>query len=93
VVAWAALAAVSDHCAYASVAENSIYGAERALGLGVGRRLLTELVERDERAGISPVQTGIFPENPPAWSCTAAAVSQSWACASESASSTAAGGR
>ena len=62
-VAWAALAPVSDRCAYAGVAENSIYVAERAQGLGVGRRLLTELVERAERAGIWTVQTGIFPEN------------------------------
>jgi L-amino acid N-acyltransferase YncA len=63
VVAWAALAPVSDRCAYAGVAENSIYVAERARGLGVGRRLLTQLVERAERAGIWTVQTGIFPEN------------------------------
>jgi L-amino acid N-acyltransferase YncA len=63
VVAWAALAPVSDRCAYAGVAENSIYVAERARGLGVGRRLLTELVERAEQAGIWTVQTGIFPEN------------------------------
>jgi L-amino acid N-acyltransferase YncA len=63
VVAWAALAPVSDRCVYAGVAENSIYVARRARGLGVGRRLLTELVERAERAGIWTVQTGIFPEN------------------------------
>jgi L-amino acid N-acyltransferase YncA len=63
VVAWAALAPVSDRCAYAGVAENSIYVAEGARGLGVGRRLLVELVERAEQAGIWTVQTGIFPEN------------------------------
>jgi L-amino acid N-acyltransferase YncA len=63
VVAWAALAPVSDRCAYAGVAENSIYVAERTRGLGVGRRLLTGLVERAERAGIWTVQTGVFPEN------------------------------
>jgi L-amino acid N-acyltransferase YncA/protein-tyrosine-phosphatase/DNA-binding transcriptional ArsR family regulator len=63
VVAWAALAPVSDRCAYAGVAEGSIYVAERARGLGVGRRLLTALVERAEEAGIWTVQTGIFPEN------------------------------
>ena len=63
VVAWAALAPVSDRCAYAGVAENSIYVAERARGLGVGRRLLTTLLERAEQAGIWTVQTGIFPEN------------------------------
>jgi L-amino acid N-acyltransferase YncA len=63
VLAWAALAPVSDRCAYAGVAENSIYVAEGARGLGVGRRLLVELVEGAERAGIWTVQTGIFPEN------------------------------
>ncbi|HEX8862628.1 MAG TPA: GNAT family N-acetyltransferase [Actinomycetes bacterium] len=63
VIAWAALAPVSDRCAYAGVAENSVYVAERARGLGVGRRLLTELVEGAERAGIWTVQTGVFPEN------------------------------
>ena len=63
VVAWAALAPVSDRCVYAGVAEDSIYVAERARGLGVGRRLLTALVERAEEAGIWTVQTGIFPEN------------------------------
>jgi L-amino acid N-acyltransferase YncA len=63
VVAWAALAPVSDRCVYAGVAENSIYVAERARRLGVGRRLLTALVEGAEQDGIWTIQTGIFPEN------------------------------
>jgi L-amino acid N-acyltransferase YncA len=63
ILAWAALAPVSDRCAYAGVAENSIYVADAARGLGVGRRLLTAIVEGAERAGIWTVQTGIFPEN------------------------------
>jgi L-amino acid N-acyltransferase YncA len=63
VVAWAALAPVSDRCVYAGVAENSIYVAEAARGMGVGRWLLTALLEGSERAGIWTVQTGIFPEN------------------------------
>jgi L-amino acid N-acyltransferase YncA len=63
ILAWAALAPVSDRCAYAGVAENGIYVADAARGLGVGRRLLTALVEGAERAGIWTVQTGIFPEN------------------------------
>jgi L-amino acid N-acyltransferase YncA len=63
VVAWAALAPVSDRCVYAGVAEDSIYVAEAARGRGVGRRLLTALLEGAEEAGIWTVQTGIFPEN------------------------------
>jgi phosphinothricin acetyltransferase len=63
VVAWAALAPVSDRCVYAGVAENSIYVAEAARGRGAGRRLLTALLAGAEQAGIWTVQTGIFPEN------------------------------
>jgi phosphinothricin acetyltransferase len=63
VVAWAALAPVSDRCVYAGVAENSIYVSEAARGRGVGRRLLSALLQGAEQAGIWTVQTGIFPEN------------------------------
>ena len=63
VLAWAALAPVSDRCAYAGVAEDSIYVAPDTQGRGVGRLLLGALVASAERAGIWTVQTGIFPEN------------------------------
>jgi L-amino acid N-acyltransferase YncA len=63
VLAWAALAPVSDRCAYAGVAEDSIYVAPDAQGRGVGRRLLGALVSGAEQAGIWTVQTGIFPQN------------------------------
>jgi L-amino acid N-acyltransferase YncA len=63
VLAWAALAPVSDRCAYAGVAEDSIYVAPGAQGRGVGRRLLAALVASAEEGGIWTVQTGIFPEN------------------------------
>jgi L-amino acid N-acyltransferase YncA len=63
VLAWAALAPVSDRCAYAGAAEDSIYVAPDAQGRGVGRLLLGALVASAERAGIWTVQTGIFPEN------------------------------
>ena len=65
VVGWAALAPVSDRCAYAGVAEDSIYVALDAQGRGVGRALLIAVVASAERAGIWTVQTGIFPENQP----------------------------
>jgi L-amino acid N-acyltransferase YncA len=54
---------VSDRCAYAGVAEDSIYVAAEAQGRGVGRLLLGALVSGAEQAGIWTVQTGIFPEN------------------------------
>ena len=63
VVGWAALAPVSERCAYAGVAEASVYVAATAAGRGVGRALLVRLVEGAEAAGIWTVQAGIFPEN------------------------------
>jgi L-amino acid N-acyltransferase YncA len=63
VVGWAALSPVSDRCAYAGVAEASVYVAAAATGRGVGRALLERLVAGAEAAGIWTVQAGIFPEN------------------------------
>ena len=63
VLGWAAVGPVSDRCAYGGVVEDSIYLTEQARGRGIGRALLTALVESTERAGIWTVQTGIFPEN------------------------------
>jgi phosphinothricin acetyltransferase len=57
VVGWTALAPVSDRCAYAGVAEDSIYVAPDGQGRAV--------VASAERGGIWTVQTGIFPENQP----------------------------
>ncbi|HEX5879171.1 MAG TPA: GNAT family N-acetyltransferase [Actinomycetota bacterium] len=63
VVGWAALSPVSERCAYAGVAEASVYVAADAAGHGVGRALLERLVAGAEAAGIWTVQAGIFPEN------------------------------
>jgi L-amino acid N-acyltransferase YncA len=63
VVGWATLAPVSERCAYAGVAEASVYVAAAAAGQGVGRALLERLVVGAEAAGIWTVQAGIFPEN------------------------------
>lgn len=63
VVGWAALSPVSDRCAYAGVAENSVYIDPGHQGRGVGRALLTALVGEAEADGIWTIQTGIFPEN------------------------------
>jgi L-amino acid N-acyltransferase YncA len=63
VVGWAALSRVSERCVYAGVAEVSVYVGSTARGRGVGRRLLTKLIARAERAGIWTLQAGVFPEN------------------------------
>lgn len=64
-VGWAALSPVSDRCAYAGVAEASIYVATDARGQGVGSALMTALLEASEAAGIWTVQAGILPMNEP----------------------------
>jgi L-amino acid N-acyltransferase YncA len=63
VVGWAALSPYSDRECYRGVAEESIYIAERARGLGLGRRLLGALIASAEAAGIWTLQAGILPEN------------------------------
>jgi L-amino acid N-acyltransferase YncA len=63
VLGWAALSKVSGRCVYAGVADESIYVAAAARGLGVGRTLLARLCEEADRAGLWTLQAGIFPEN------------------------------
>ena len=63
VMGWVALAPVSRRPVYRGVAEVSVYVAEEARGKGIGRALLSGIVESSERAGIWTLQTGIFPEN------------------------------
>jgi L-amino acid N-acyltransferase YncA len=63
VVGWAALSPVSDRCAYAGVAEVSVYVAQHARGEHVGRKLLETVTASADSAGIWTIQTGIFPEN------------------------------
>jgi L-amino acid N-acyltransferase YncA len=63
VVGWAALSPASKRRCYSGVAENSVYVAREARGVGVGRLLLEALIEGAEAAGIWTIQTSIFPEN------------------------------
>jgi phosphinothricin acetyltransferase len=63
VAGWAVLSGVSDRCAYAGVAEVSVYVAADTRGHGVGRELLRALIAASEAAGIWTLQAGIFPEN------------------------------
>jgi len=62
---WAALSAVSTRDVYRGVAENSVYVAADAQGLGLGRRLLEMLISESEANGVWMLQTSIFPENVP----------------------------
>jgi len=63
VLGWAALSPVSTRRVYAGVAEVSVYVASSSRGTGVGRSLLTALVESAEHNGVWTLQAGIFPEN------------------------------
>jgi phosphinothricin acetyltransferase len=63
VAGWAALSPVSKRPVYSGVAEVSIYIAEAARGMGIGRALLLELVRLSEQAGLWTLQASIFAEN------------------------------
>ena len=63
ITGWAALSAVSGRCVYGGVAEVSVYVAENARGLGIGKSLMQELIVQSEDAGLWTLQSGIFPEN------------------------------
>jgi phosphinothricin acetyltransferase len=63
VVGWAALSSYSSRCCYRGVGEVSVYVGEAARGVGVGRLLLEQLVERSEQEGYWTLTAGVFPEN------------------------------
>ena len=63
ILGWAALSPVSSRRVYAGVAEVSVYIATAAQGKGIGRALLSALIESAEAQGIWTLQAGIFPEN------------------------------
>lgn len=63
IVGWAALSPVSSRPVYAGIGEVSVYVAERAWGRGVGKTLLTKLVEDSEENGMWTLQAGIMAEN------------------------------
>ena len=63
VVGWAALSPESSRCCYRGVGQVSVYVAETARGVGVGRALLEQLVQRSEAEGYWTLTAGVFPEN------------------------------
>ena len=63
VLGWAALSLYSPRPVYRGVAEVSIYVDPSQARRGIGRALLSALIERSERAGFWTLIAGIFPEN------------------------------
>lgn len=55
VVGWASLSAYSDRCAYDGTAEDSVYVREDCRGRGIGRALLSKLIEEGRRCGLHTV--------------------------------------
>ena len=63
VVGWAAMNRVSARKVYAGVAEVSLYVANNARQMGVGKALLNSLVQTSEQNGLWTLQASVFPEN------------------------------
>lgn len=63
ILGWASLSPVSSRCVYGGVAEVSVYVKASARGQGVGKFLLTHLIDQSEAAKIWTLQSGVFPEN------------------------------
>ena len=63
VVGWIAVSPVSRRDAYRGVVEHSVYVAESARGMGVGRVLLEALVAAAGELGIWTIQTSVLEAN------------------------------
>lgn len=63
VVAWACIASYRPRACYDGVGEFSIYVLEGLRGQGIGRRLLTSLVDEARQLGYWKLVSRIFPQN------------------------------
>lgn len=63
VIGWAALTRVSQREVYKGVAEVSLYIDPGHRGKSLGKRMLTELIKRSEKAGLWTLQASIFKLN------------------------------
>jgi L-amino acid N-acyltransferase YncA len=63
VLGWTAVTQVSSRCVYEGVVEESVYIATEARARGIGRALLTRLIDACETAGIWTIQAGVITEN------------------------------
>ncbi len=60
---WAALSPVSGRAVYHGVGAVSIYVDPACARRGIGRALLSALIEASEQTGLWTLEAGIFPEN------------------------------
>ncbi|WP_349829597.1 GNAT family N-acetyltransferase [Brevibacterium litoralis] len=63
VLGWVTASPTSSRRAYAGVVEHSVYVDPAAQGLGIGRMLLSHLLERTDAGGYWTVTSSLFPEN------------------------------
>ena len=63
IVGWIAAVPYSRREVFRGVGEESVYVAERARELGVGRTLLSALIASARDGGLWTLQAGVFPEN------------------------------
>jgi phosphinothricin acetyltransferase len=63
VLGWAALEPVSERHVYRGVARSAVYVRRVVHGQGIGRALMSELIERADRDGIWTIEASLFPEN------------------------------
>jgi L-amino acid N-acyltransferase YncA len=63
VLGWAALSPVSARAVYRGMGEVGVYIDQGHARRGIGRMLLSALIESSELAGFWTLQAGIFPEN------------------------------
>jgi phosphinothricin acetyltransferase len=79
IAGWVATTGISDRRCYAGVIEHSVYVHPARHGQGIGRSLLDALIQEATATGIWTIQTGIFPETPPASLNTRHVAFESWA--------------
>jgi L-amino acid N-acyltransferase YncA len=63
VVGFARVAPYSDRCVYSGVGEHGVYVARSARGRGLGPRLLAELCDAAEAAGLYKLTSRLFADN------------------------------
>lgn len=63
VLGWVAVSAVSSRPVYRGVLEHSIYVGDHAKHQGIGKALMSHLIEQSEEQGIWTLMSSVFPEN------------------------------